>query len=59
MSKFKYTDFAQPDFDAELFVSPIELKKVPREGVPLNAYKQFKAIKHGETHYMSGKRNGY
>lgn len=31
-----------------------------KQGAPINAYKQFKAIdKHGNTYYMSGVRRGY
>ena len=60
MDKFKANDFSY-EFDTE-FVDSYDkpLPEEPRGGVPLNAYKQFKAIHGKETYYMSGvHRRGY
>lgn len=59
MSKYNFLDFAQPDFDVESFVSPVEVEAPQKKGVPINAYKQFKAInRNGDAYYMSGVRHG-
>jgi len=59
MDKFSHYDFQQSDFDVDFVVSPVEPKRPPKEGVPLNAYKRFKKIKNGVTQYMSGQDRGY
>lgn len=55
MEKFNPYDFNY-EFDTVTYNSYDQPPIVePTPGVPINAYKRFKAIHNGETYYMSGK----
>lgn len=59
MEEFDNEDFNY-DFDTVEVLFVPDPPHVPRRGVPINAYKAFKAFdRYGNSYYISGVNDGY